>query len=61
MLPDLSKINDQSKETFFFFFFKRKTIALKEGLGSMPLIEKFNLSIAHLRLNRTAVSLECGI
>lgn len=59
MLPDLSQINDQSKETFFVL--KRKTIALKEGLGSKPLIEKFNLSIAHLRLNRTAVSLECGI
>lgn len=59
MLPDRSKINDQSKETFCFL--KRKTIALKEGLGSKPLIEKFNLSIAHLRLNRTAVSLECGI
>lgn len=58
MLPDRSKINDQSKETFCFL--KRKTTALK-GLGSKPLIEKFNLSIAHLRLNRTAVSLECGI
>lgn len=58
MLPDRSKINDQRKLSFFL---KRKTIALKERLGSKPLIEKFNLSIAHLRLNRTAVSLECGI
>lgn len=48
MLLDLSKITDKLKKVFFFFF-KRK---ITQGLGSKPLIEKFNLSIADLRLNR---------
>lgn len=33
MLPDLSKINDQSKETFFFFFLRGKPLLLKKDWG----------------------------